>query len=136
MILVDANVLMYAAGAPHPHKEPSVVLLKRVASGAVEAVLDAEVLQEILHRYRSIGRWEDGREVYDRARRIFPVVLPVTAELLDRARVLLDEHRTLMARDALHAAFVLEHRLAGICSFDADLDVISGLIRHEPNDIS
>jgi predicted nucleic acid-binding protein len=111
-------------------------LLKRVASGAVEAVLDAEVLQEILHRYRSIGRWEDGREVYDRARRIFPVVLPVTAELLDRARVLLDEHRTLMARDALHAAFVLEHRLAGICSFDADLDVISGLIRHEPNDIS
>jgi len=33
-------------------------------------------------------------------------VLPVTAEVLDRARGLLDEYGRLMARDALHAAFV------------------------------
>jgi hypothetical protein len=59
VILIDANVIMYAAGANHPHKRPSVALLERVAAGEVEATVDAEVLQEILHRYRAIGRWED-----------------------------------------------------------------------------
>jgi predicted nucleic acid-binding protein len=48
---------MYAAGADHPNKEPSVRFLERVARGEVEAALDAESLQEILHRYRALGRW-------------------------------------------------------------------------------
>ncbi len=132
MILVDSNVIMYAAGAPHAHKEASVSFLERVAAGELEAVLDAEVLQEILHRYRAIGRWRDGRTVYDAARRIFAVVLPVTVEVVDRARALLDEHAGLMARDALHAAFVLEHGLDGLCSFDADFDGVPGVRRWEP----
>ena len=45
MILVDSIVLMYAAGAEHPHKAPCVRFLDRVATGEVEAVLDAELLQ-------------------------------------------------------------------------------------------
>lgn len=132
MILVDANVIMYAAGAAHRHKSASVKFLERVASGEVEAAVDAEVLQEVLHRYRAIGRWKDGRRVYDAARRIFPLVLPVTAEVLDRARDLMDEHGRLMARDALHAAFVLEHGLEAFCSFDRDFDGLDGLTRREP----
>jgi hypothetical protein len=32
-----------------------VALLERVADGELEATVDAEVLQEILHRYRAIG---------------------------------------------------------------------------------
>lgn len=134
MILVDSNVLMYAAGAAHRHKAASVAFLERVAAGDLEAVVDAEVLQEILHRYRAIGRWVDGRKVYDNARRIFALVLPVTAETVDRARLLLDEHPALMARDALHAAFVLEHGLDAVCSFDRDFDRIAGLTRIEPNE--
>jgi predicted nucleic acid-binding protein len=31
-MLVDANVIMYAAGAEHAHKRPSVALLERVAT--------------------------------------------------------------------------------------------------------
>lgn len=132
MILIDANVLMYAAGAPHPHKAPSVALLEQVASGTVEAVIDAEVLQEVLHRYRAIDRWEEGKQVYDLARRIFPQVIPVTAEILDRARQLLDADATIMARDALHAAVVMEEGLDGVCSYDQDFDRINGLVRREP----
>lgn len=135
MILVDSNVIMYAGGAPHAHKEPSVSFLERVAGGEVEAVVDAEVLQEILHRYRAIGRWRDGRKVYDAARRIFTAALPLTLEVVDRARALLDEQEALMARDALHAAFVLEHGMDGICSFDADFDVIPGVSRREPGEL-
>jgi uncharacterized protein len=132
VILVDANVLMYAAGAAHPHKGPSVAFLERVAAGGVDAAVDAEVLQEILHRYRALDRWESGRLVYDLARRVFPLVLPITAEVVDRARSLLDDHRHLGARDALHAAVVLAGGLEGICSWDRDFDTIPSVARREP----
>lgn len=132
MILIDANVIMYAAGAPHPNKAPSVRLLEQVAAGEVEATIDAEVLQELLHRYRAIRRWDDGKQVYDLARQLFPVVVPVTGEILDRARRLLDTDPHIMARDALHAAVVMEERLEGVCSYDRDFDRIPGLVRREP----
>ena len=133
MILVDTNVIMYAAGAQHPHKKPSVALLERVARGEIEATIDAEVLQEILRRYRAIGRWEDGRRVYDLARQLFRNVVPVTAEVLDRARRILDTDRRIMARDALHAAVVMSEGLEAVCSWDRDFDRIKGLVRREPD---
>jgi hypothetical protein len=133
VILVDANVIMYAAGADHAHKRPSVALLGRVARGEVEATIDAEVLQEILHRYRAIGRWEDGRRVYDLTRQLFRSVVPVTAEVLDRARRILDTDRRIMARDALHAAVVMAEGLEAVCSWDRDFDRIKGLVRREPD---
>jgi hypothetical protein len=82
MIPIDTNVIMYAAGAGHPHKGPSVALLERVSNGELEATADAAVLHEILHRYRAIGRWEEGRQVYDLTRRLFPNVAPVTADVV------------------------------------------------------
>ncbi len=134
MILVDSNILMYAGGAAHPYKTPSIAFLETVATGDVEACVDAEVLQEILHRYRAIRRWADGRLVYDLSRRLFPLVIPITADILDRARSLLDEHDDLVARDALHAAVVVHEKLDAICSYDDDFDEIEGLRRIEPSD--
>ena len=133
MILVDTNVIMYAAGADHPRKRPSIALLERVARGEVEATIDAEVLQEILHRYRAIGRWEDGRRMYDLVRQLFRNVVPVTAEVLDRARRILDTDRRIMARDALHAAVVMAEGLEAVCSWDRDFDRIKGIVRREPD---
>jgi hypothetical protein len=72
VILVDSNIFMYAAGREHPHRDASVGFLANVADGAVNAAIDAEVLQEILHRYTSIKRWVDGQVVYDSARILFP----------------------------------------------------------------
>jgi len=132
MILVDANVFMYSAGAEHPNKAPSSFLLAKIARGEIEAVIDAETLQEILHRYRSISRWQDGRRVYDLARRIVPVVIPITAEVLDVSRDLMDEHPGLSARDALHAAVAIRLRARAICSYDRDFDRIPDLQRIEP----
>jgi uncharacterized protein len=132
VILVDANILMYAAGAPHTHKPRSVQFLERVAGGEIDAVIDAEILQEILHRYRALDRWEEGRRLFDLTRTLFPVVLPVTADVLDRARTLLDAYPHLMARDGLHAAVVLAHDLDGLCSFDRDFDPVAGVTRVEP----
>lgn len=132
MILIDANVFMYAAGAPHPYRGPSEVYLGRVARGDVEAVIDAETLQEILHRYRAIRRWNQGRAVYDLAKRIVPVVVPIGVEVLDLARDLLDRYTSVMARDALHAAVVIHIGASAICSFDRDFDELSEVTRVEP----
>jgi predicted nucleic acid-binding protein len=37
-----------------------------------------------------------------------------------------------MARDALHAAVVVQERLEGIFSFDEDFDGIPGVVRRVP----
>ena len=132
MILVDANIMMYAAGMPHKFKQPSARFLERVAEGEYDAAIDAEALQEILHRYRAIRRWDEGRRVFDLTRQIFSTVIPITAEVLDDARRLLDDHAHLMARDALHAAVVIGERLHAIYSYDRDFDGIPGVRRLEP----
>jgi predicted nucleic acid-binding protein len=101
-----------------------VALLRRVALGEIDAAIDAEVLQKILHRYRAIRRWQEGKEGSALTRRIAPVVA-ITDALVDRARDLLDGDPRLGARDALHAAVVLERGIAGLCSYDRDLDGIA-----------
>ena len=135
MTLIDANIFMYAGGAPHPNKAPSGALLERVARGEVDAAIDAEALQEILHRCRAIGRWKDGRQVYDLARRCIAVVIPITVEVMDEARGLMDTYSKLTARDALHGAVCRVAGADGICSYDSDLDIIAGLTRVEPSQV-
>lgn len=134
MILVDANVLMYAAGSDHPNKRRSISFLNEVARGSVDAVIDAEVLQEVLHRYRAINRWSEGRLVFDSARRLFSEVLPITGEVVYRARNTLDVVEGISARDALHAAVVSIWGLDALCSYDRDFDRIPGIRRIEPED--
>ena len=123
---------MYAAGVEHPNKAPSVAFLASVAEERVEAIIDAELLQEILHRYRALNRWIEGRRVYDLTRQIFPTVLPITSEILDRARTLLDDYDGLMARDALHTAVVEIKNLEAVYSYDRDFDRITTIKRMEP----
>jgi len=135
VILVDSNVLMYAAGASHPNKRPSLGFLERVARSEIDAAIDAETLQEILYRYRAIERWTDGRRVYEHARHIFPIVFEITGDATDVAKALMDENPALIARDALHAAVVQIHDLEAICSYDTDFDPIESLQRIEPGDI-
>ena len=132
MILIDANIFMYAAGTEHPHKQPSLAFLRRVARDEVEVLIDAEVLQEILHRYRAIGRWAEGGGVFDLARRVVPTVAPITADVVGLAREILDAHDGATARDALHAAVCRQTGAEAICSYDRDFDDISGIRRIEP----
>ncbi len=133
MILIDTNIFMYVAGRPHPNKAPSADLVLRIASGKVDAAIDAEVLQEILHRYR--GEWlAPGRALYDYVRQTVTTVIPVSAEVIDGARLLMDSHSLLAARDAVHAAVCMQHGLAAICSYDSVFDQI-GVARVVPGEV-
>lgn len=113
---------MYAAGARHPNKEPSVRFLERVARDEVEATVDAQTLHEVLDRYQRIGRWKEGRLVHDRGRIIFPLVIPVTAEVLEEARGVIDRYPGLSAPDGLRAALVIVHDLEGVVTFHREFD--------------
>ena len=47
---------MYLIGAPHPHKAEAQVLMERLIAAGERMVTDAEVLQEVLHRYTVSAR--------------------------------------------------------------------------------
>jgi len=126
---------MYAAGEDHPHKQPCIDLLTAIAMGRIDAAIDTELLQEILHRYRSIGRWDDGKRVYDYTRKTMQSVIMIDVSILDKTRQLMDEYTRLMARDALHAAVCIEHEIERICGYDRDFDAIEQINRITPQDL-
>ena len=133
MTLVDTNVFMYAGGRPHPNKSSSKAFLRQVVNGSVSAAIDAEVLQEILHRYRAVNRWEDGKKAYDLTRSIMRNVVSITADVMDDARLLMDLHPHLTARDALHLSAYVTIGADSICRFDQDFDRVPGIVRRQPS---
>jgi predicted nucleic acid-binding protein len=56
VIFVDSNIPIYLVGAPHPRKAETQILLERATASKERLVTDAEVFQEILHRYTLIER--------------------------------------------------------------------------------
>ena len=56
MIVVDSNVPMYLVGSDHPNKTATRAMLELAVARRERLVTDAEVIQEILHRYAAIDR--------------------------------------------------------------------------------
>ena len=56
MIFIDSNVPMYLVGAAHPNKDRALAILTQLVRDGEQFVTDAEVYQEILHRYTAIRR--------------------------------------------------------------------------------
>lgn len=120
-VFVDSNVFMYAAGAEHPLKGPSLTFLRRATVGEVQAVTSVEVLQEILHRYRRLDLPDVAATVYDLAVQICVEVLPVTIAETDVAVSLLAGSGG-SVRDAIHAAVMRNAGIEGIATFDVGFD--------------
>ena len=130
-VFIDSNVPMYVAGGEHPNREPSRRFLDRIRRGELKGCTSTEVLQEILYRYSALGRRQVAREVYDLFVEICPVVLGVTLADTDRARDLLLGVAGISARDAVHAAVMLNHGVEWIASFDRGFDDVPGVRRAE-----
>jgi predicted nucleic acid-binding protein len=129
VILVDSNVPMYLVGAPHPHKTDSQRALERLISDRQRLVTDAEVLQEILHRYVAIGRRDGIQPAFDALLGVVDEVLPVDQAVVEDAKAVVLARQQLSARDALHVAVMQRHGIARILSFDAGFDGIAGVER-------
>ena len=129
MILVDSNIPMYLVGAAHPNKEIARRLLEEAITAGETFCTDAEVLQEILHRYVAIRRREEIDPAFDALLGIVDVVFPIERADVERARRVLRSAPTLSARDAIHVAVMLGRDVERILRFDAGLDGIPGIIR-------
>jgi predicted nucleic acid-binding protein len=128
VIFIDSNIPMYLVGAPHPNKESARHLLERAIVAGERLVTDAEVLQEILHRYVAIDRREAIGPAFDAILGVVDAVFPIELPDVQRARGLLGTPR-LQARDAIHVAVMQRHDIDRVLSFDRAFDDIPGLTR-------
>ncbi len=129
MILVDSNVPMYLIGAPHPHKLDAQRLIEKLIRNRQRLVSDAEVLQEILHRYVAINRRDAIQPAFDTLLAVVDEVLPVDLSAVERAKQIVLEYGRLSARDAVHVAIAEQHGIVEILSFDAGFDSVPSITR-------
>jgi uncharacterized protein len=129
VILIDSNIPMYLAGTPGVHKTDAQRLLERLVSERQRLVTDAEVLQEILHRYSAINRRHDIQPAFDALLNVVDEVLPVDRSIAERAKQIVLSYQRLSARDAVHLAVMEEHGIERILTFDSGFDGFPGITR-------
>ena len=129
MIFIDSNIPMYLIGAPHPHKSESQLLLEGLIAAGQRLVTDAEVLQEILHRYAAIDKREAIGPAFQLLLDVVDDVLAIEKADVMRAGEIVQSRALLSARDSLHVAVMERHRIKSILSFDADFDRWPGIRR-------
>ena len=129
MIFIDSNVPMYLIGAEHPLKVDAQLWLERLALQHERLVTDAEVLQEILHRFRAIDRADAIQPAFDVVHELVDEVFSIDYEAVADARDELLARWALSARDALHIAVMRQHAVSTILSFDRGFDPVPDITR-------
>lgn len=129
MILVDSNIPMYLIGAPHRHKSDAQRLLEKLISDRQRLVTDAEVLQEILHRYVAIDRRDAIQPAFYALLEIVDQVLPIDGGVVKRAKEIVLGYRQLSARDAVHLAVMEQNGIEQILTFDTGFNGFPGIAR-------
>jgi predicted nucleic acid-binding protein len=129
VIFVDSTIPMYLVGAEHPNKHEARRLLERAIVDDEPLATDAEVLQELLHRYTSIGRRDAIGPAFDAILGVVDVVHPIELEDVSRARRLIGAPALLSVRDAVHLAVMQRRDISRILTFDTGFDGIAGIER-------
>ena len=121
MIFVDTNVLMYAVGREHPLRTEARAFFEDSLASNEVLVTSAEVLQELLHAYLRAGRLATLDSALTLARARILTVWPLEADDVDLARLLVDRHPGLGARDLLHVACCSRRNVRRVFTFDRGL---------------
>jgi len=129
VIFVDSNIPMYLVGAEHPNKAAARALLERAITDGEILVTDAEVLQEILHRYVAIDRRDAIGPALDALLGIIDEVFPVERGDVESTRRLVLT-TTVSAREAVHLAIMRRRGVDRIITFDRGFDGIAGITRN------
>ena len=129
MIFLDSNIPMYLVGSAHPHKADAQRLLESAIAAGERLVTDAEVLQEILHRYVAIDRRDAIQPAFDAILGVVDEVFPIATADVEGAKSVALGSRELSARDALHAAVMRREGVDRIMSFDSGFDSLPGVTR-------
>jgi hypothetical protein len=120
---------MYLVGDDPPRKADSERLLERCVRDRESLVTDAEVFQEILHRYVAI-RWPQAiQPAFDALISMTDDVFPIDRPSVERAKTIVLGYAQLSARDAIHLAVMQRQGVSRILSFDRGFDVFPGIER-------
>lgn len=118
---------MYLVGVPHPHKFDAQRMLEKAVSSNERLVTDAEVLQEILHRYTAIDRLDAIQPAFGALLAVVDDVMPITADDVKAAKDIVMQMTGLSARDSIHAAVMQRHGISTIMMFDRGFAALPGL---------
>jgi len=131
-VFIDTAVMMYAAGAAHPMRDPCRQVMLSIREGAVAGTTSVEVVQELLHRYLSIGQPDVGRLLAIDALDTFAPVLPITHATMRRVPDLAIRYPKLQARDLVHVATCIHEGITEIISPDRGFDDVAEVRRIDP----
>jgi predicted nucleic acid-binding protein len=122
MIFVDTNVIMYAVGRSHPLRSDARSFFESaMATDHNDLCTSAEVLQELLHAYIPVGRWETLDAALTLAESCIPQVYSLDDVDVRSARLLANGYPELGARDLLHVAVCRRHSVSDVKTFDRGL---------------
>jgi hypothetical protein len=122
VIFIDSNVPMYLVGSPHSNKIAAEHALAALIARQEKLVTNAEVFQEILHRYAAIGRLDAVQAAFDAVLGLIDEVFPIELENVERAKTILLGNYRFSARDAIHVAVMEQRGIQRILSFDQGFD--------------
>jgi hypothetical protein len=120
---------MYVIGSAHPHKTDTGMILERLIAAGERLVTDAEVFQEILHRYTAIDKREAIGPAFQATLDLVDEVIAIEKADVLRAGEIAQNRVRMSARDAVHIAVMERRGIRSILSFDADFDRWPGLQR-------
>jgi uncharacterized protein len=129
VIFIDSNIPMYLIGAPHPNKDAARRLLEACIERSERLVSDAEVLQEILHRYGALRRRDAIQPAFNALLGVVDEVFPIEAQDVESARDVLLGEAGLSSRAVLHLAIMRRHGVRRILTFDSAFDRAPGVER-------
>jgi len=136
VLFLDANLIMYSVGGPHPLREPCKKFLEKIKSREILGVTNTEVLQEILYRYFSIERGLLGEIAYQSMIEFCTDIFPVRVVDTDKALEILKRVNGITSRDAIHAATMIHNGVKEIVSTDPHFDLIQDIKRIDPTKVS
>ena len=129
MIFIDSNIPMYVIGAEHPNKRKVRESLEELIGRKQRLVTDAEVYQEILHRYSAIHRNDAIPLAFALLDQIIDEVYSIRMIDVRTAKDIMLRNAGLSARDAVHVAVMQRCGIRRILSFDSGFDQLEEISR-------
>lgn len=126
MIFVDTNLFMYAVGQPHPLRDPAREFFVEANRKGRPLCTSAEVLQELVHAYLPVARFQALDAAMALIRRFQVEVWPLEEEDVTLARQLHEQYSSLSPRDLCHLASCRRRGVSQIKTFDQALRAVSG----------
>ena len=118
-------------------RSPCLAIPELAAVKTDAFVSNAEVLQEILHRYLSIRAWHRGVEVYEGfAALMLGRIEPLYASDVETAASFVNGYPSLSARDLIHLAVMRRLGVTRIATADRRFDGIDGIERLDPAELA